>query len=183
MQKCQIGDGCVLDGVIIDKDAKVEPGVVLKGAADQPKETFKRAFVVRVEALCGKPFAESTARDHYHVLGQMVREHISRHWITTNERYRAQRWKQVYYLSIEFLLGRLLGNNLLNLGVRSVVEEGLRELGIRLEDVEECKADAGLGNGGLGRMSAVNIAHSGYFASDRTVAEYAAEIWGISPSM
>lgn len=63
-------------------------------------------------------------------------------------------FQEVYYLSIEFLLGRLLGNNLLNLGVRSVVEEGLRELGIRLEDVEECEADAGLGNGGLGRLAA-----------------------------
>lgn len=118
------------------------------------KETFQRAFVTRVEALCGKPFAESTARDHYHVLGQMVREHISRHWIATNERCRAERRKQVYYLSIEFLLGRLLGSNLLNLGVRPMVEEGLRELGIRLEDIEECEADAGLGNGGLGRLAA-----------------------------
>ncbi|MBW7641472.1 glycogen/starch/alpha-glucan phosphorylase [Geobacillus thermoleovorans] len=118
------------------------------------KETFQRAFVTRVEALCGKPFAESTARDHYHVLGHMVREHISRHWIATNERCRAERRKQVYYLSIEFLLGRLLGSNLLNLGVRPMVEEGLRELGIRLEDVEESEADAGLGNGGLGRLAA-----------------------------
>ncbi|MGG3922589.1 glycogen phosphorylase, partial [Geobacillus thermodenitrificans] len=77
------------------------------------KETFKQAFLIRLETLCGKQFEESTTRDHYYVLGHMVREHISRHWIATNERNRAQKRKQVYYLSIEFLLGRLLGSNLL----------------------------------------------------------------------
>jgi glycogen phosphorylase len=118
------------------------------------KDEFKKAFLKRLETLCGKRFEESTLRDQYNTLGNMVREYISQNWIQTNERNRARKQKQVYYLSIEFLLGRLLGSNLLNLGVRDVVEEGLRDLGIRLEDIEESEADAGLGNGGLGRLAA-----------------------------
>lgn len=118
------------------------------------KEEFKKTFLKRLEMLCGKRFEESTSRDQYYTLGSMVREYISQNWIQTNERNRARKQKQVYYLSIEFLLGRLLGSNLLNLGIRNVVEEGLNDLGIRLDDIEECEADAGLGNGGLGRLAA-----------------------------
>lgn len=118
------------------------------------KEEFKKMFLKRLEMLCGKRFEESTPRDQYHTLGNMVREYISQHWIQTNERNRARKQKQVYYLSIEFLLGRLLGSNLLNLGIRDIVEEGLNDLGIRLNDIEECETDAGLGNGGLGRLAA-----------------------------
>ncbi len=118
------------------------------------KEEFKKMFLKRLEMLCGKRFEESTLRDQYNTLGNMVREYISQNWIQTNERNRARKQKQVYYLSIEFLLGRLLGSNLLNLGIRDVVEEGLNDLGIRLDDMEEVEADAGLGNGGLGRLAA-----------------------------
>lgn len=118
------------------------------------KNEFKNSFLKRLEMMYGKTFAESTKRDQYQTLGNMVREHISSHWIQTNEWNRASNNKQVYYLSIEFLLGRLLGQNLLNLGIRDVVLEGFAELGIDLEEIEESEADAGLGNGGLGRLAA-----------------------------
>ena len=118
------------------------------------KETFKTAFANKVERMYGKSFSESTPRDHFHALGSLVREYISTNWIETNERNRATNNKQVYYLSIEFLLGRLLGNNLLNLGIRDCVKEGLAELGLDLQTIEEIEADAGLGNGGLGRLAA-----------------------------
>ena len=65
----------------------------------------------------------------------------------------------MYYLSIEFLLGRLLGSNILNLGIRDVCEQGLSELGISLQELEEVEADAGLGNGGLGRLAPVFSIH------------------------
>lgn len=118
------------------------------------KEEFKTVFLKKLEMMHGKRFEESTVRDQYQTLGNMVREYISQNWIQTNERSRANNHKKVYYLSIEFLLGRLLGSNLLNLGIRDVVEEGLRDLGIHLQDIEESEADAGLGNGGLGRLAA-----------------------------
>ncbi|MGY3716711.1 glycogen/starch/alpha-glucan phosphorylase [Sutcliffiella cohnii] len=118
------------------------------------KESFKRLYLKKLERMCGKKFDESTIRDQFQTLGSLIREHISKDWIETNERYRADNEKQVYYLSIEFLLGRLLGSNLLNLGIRDVVEEGLNDLGIDLHQLEEMEADAGLGNGGLGRLAA-----------------------------
>lgn len=102
----------------------------------------------------GKSFKESTVQDQYHTLGNMVREYISSDWIATNEAQRSNHSKQVYYLSIEFLLGKLLGQNLLNLGIKEVVEKGLKGLNISLEEIEEIEADAGLGNGGLGRLAA-----------------------------
>lgn len=102
----------------------------------------------------GKSFSESTKREQFQTLGHMIREYVSSDWIQTNEQYRSTGKKQVYYLSIEFLLGRLLRHNLMNLGIETVVSEGLQELGIDLEELEEIEADAGLGNGGLGRLAA-----------------------------
>jgi starch phosphorylase len=118
------------------------------------KDRFKESFLKRLESMCGKGFEESTKRDQYHTLGNMVREYISSKWIETNELYRSENKKQVYYLSIEFLLGRLLGQNLLNLDIKEIVEEGLSELNITLSEIEDCESDPALGNGGLGRLAA-----------------------------
>ncbi|MFX3624908.1 MAG: glycogen/starch/alpha-glucan phosphorylase [Ectobacillus sp.] len=118
------------------------------------KESFKAAFLEKLETTYGKSFKDSTLRDQYNTLGHMVREYISSRWIATNEKNRTENNKQMYYLSIEFLLGRLLGSNLLNLDILHVCKEGLEELGINLNDLEEQEADAGLGNGGLGRLAA-----------------------------
>ncbi|MBM7588345.1 starch phosphorylase [Bacillus pakistanensis] len=115
---------------------------------------FKEAFLKRLEMTYGKTFPESTLNDQYSTLGHMIREYISTNWIQTNENYRLNNEKQVYYLSIEFLIGRLLRQNLINLGIDKIVQEGLEDLGIKLEDLEEIEADAGLGNGGLGRLAA-----------------------------
>ncbi|QED49070.1 glycogen/starch/alpha-glucan phosphorylase [Cytobacillus dafuensis] len=118
------------------------------------KENFKQAFLQKLEMMCGKSFGESTKRDQFSTLGNMVREYISTEWINTNECYRTSKGKQVYYFSIEFLLGRLLYHNLLNLGIEDVVKDGLKDLGIDLCALEEIESDAGLGNGGLGRLAA-----------------------------
>jgi starch phosphorylase len=118
------------------------------------KIEFKETFIKRVETLCGKSFSESTERDFYQTLGSMIREYVSNDWIATNEQYYAAKGKQVYYLSIEYLLGKLLRQNLINLGIDGIVEKGLEDLGISLSELEEFEADAGLGNGGLGRLAA-----------------------------
>lgn len=118
------------------------------------KEGFKAAFLDKLETMYGKSFKDSTPRDQYNTLGHMIREYISSRWIATNERNRTENHKQMYYLSIEFLLGRLLGSNLMNLSIWKMCEEGLQELGISLNELEENEADAGLGNGGLGRLAA-----------------------------
>ncbi len=117
-------------------------------------ESFKSTFLEKLETMYGKSFKDSTTRDQYNTLGHMVREYMNSQWIATNESYRSGEQKQMYYLSIEFLLGRLLGSNILNLGIRDVCEQGLSELGISLQELEEVEADAGLGNGGLGRLAA-----------------------------
>lgn len=118
------------------------------------KQEFQKAFKKRIETLYGKRFKDSTLKEQYHTLGHMVREYISSCWIETNEAVRANNQKQLYYLSIEFLLGRLLGSYLQNLGIRDIVSEGLKELNIALEEVEEYEDDAALGTGGLGRLAA-----------------------------
>ncbi|CAF1729636.1 Glycogen phosphorylase [Bacillus subtilis] len=116
------------------------------------KERFADLFLKRLEMTCGKSFKDSAKLDQYKTLGNMVREYISADWIETNEKSRSNSGKQTYYLSIEFLLGQLLEQNLMNLGVRDVVEAGLKEIGINLEEILQIENDAGLGNGGLGRM-------------------------------
>ncbi|MDQ0196900.1 glycogen/starch/alpha-glucan phosphorylase [Neobacillus ginsengisoli] len=118
------------------------------------KTEFKETFLKRLEMLYGKSFSESSERDHYQTLGNMIREYVSNDWIKTNESYLAGKEKQVYYLSIEYLLGKLLRQNLINLGIEDTVQQGLHELGIDLSELEELEADAGLGNGGLGRLAA-----------------------------
>lgn len=118
------------------------------------KETFKSYFEERFEKIHGKSVDEATPMDLYKTLGNMIREFASKDWIKTNKKYQEKGVKQVYYLSMEFLLGRLLGSNLLNLGIRDVVEAGLKDLGFNLDEIEEQEPDAGLGNGGLGRLAA-----------------------------
>lgn len=112
------------------------------------KEAFKQVFTELLVSRLGKGLEEATAEDAYKILGGMIREFVGSQWAASNRTYRDTKQKQVYYFSMEFLIGRLLGANLLNLGLLDIVRSGLKELGWELEELEEQEPDAGLGNGG-----------------------------------
>ncbi len=93
----------------------------------------------------------------YVALALSVRDRMVERWISTQDRYYKEDVKRVYYLSLEFLMGRTLGNSLVNLGLMDATSAALHELGYSLEDLREAEWDAGLGNGGLGRLAACFI--------------------------
>ena len=96
----------------------------------------------------------ATPRDWYSTSAYTVRDHVIQRWVNTVEAYAEQDPKRVYYLSLEFLIGRMLFNAALNLGINDEVREGLKTLGHNMEEVVEKEHDAALGNGGLGRLAA-----------------------------
>lgn len=118
------------------------------------KNEFKQAFKCRLETKFGKTINEATNNDAYKTLGQLVREHVSKNWIDTTHYYQENKEKQVYYFSMEFLMGRLMQTNIDNAGLTNIIKESLEELGFNLDEVFEQEHDAGLGNGGLGRLAA-----------------------------
>lgn len=114
------------------------------------KEEFKRSFVTRMEYKgMGK-----TTELAYETLWEMTQEWIQDRWNRTSQLYKDNNEKQLYYFSIEFLIGRVLGQNLINLNFYDTVKEGLDELGLQLSEIEEMETEPGLGNGGLGRLAA-----------------------------
>ncbi len=106
--------------------------------------------------LCHTLGRNITSEDYYlfKALSYTVRDRLMSHWKQTWDAYNAEKIKKAYYLSMEFLVGRSLANNLLNLGIETETEQALHDLGLSLEEIEEVERDAGLGNGGLGRLAA-----------------------------
>ena len=118
------------------------------------KEEFKTHFLTRLEMMCGKSFAESTSGDQFDTLGHMIREYIVRIGLQRMNDIVQLKLNKYIIFRLNFYLGRLLGNNLLNLGITDVIVDGLKDLGILLTEIEKEEPDAGLGNGGLGRLAA-----------------------------
>ena len=116
------------------------------------KEELRKQIEKYVKVSFGKEISEATEFEVYRALGQAIMEDIAEDWYETNKLYSQK--KQAYYFSAEFLMGRALGNNLINLGVLDEVKEVLRELGIDYNKVEDAEEDSALGNGGLGRLAA-----------------------------
>lgn len=106
--------------------------------------------------LCHTLGRNITSDDYYlyKALSYTMRDRLMSHWKKTWEAYNEKKLKKAYYLSMEFLIGRSLTNNLLNLGVESETQQAMYDLGLNLEEIEEAERDAGLGNGGLGRLAA-----------------------------
>jgi len=118
------------------------------------KKTLKKAYVNKFLEMHGIELKEGNNQQKYDALASLVRDYVTRTWLKTNKKYNKTGEKQVYYFSMEFLLGRLLGDALLNIGVRDVCLEALSDLNIKLEELENFEQDQALGNGGLGRLAA-----------------------------
>ena len=117
-------------------------------------ETIRTSFVDHMEYSLGKDEYSATKHDCYSSIALTVRDRLIERWIETQQTYYKRNVKRVYYLSLEFLIGRALGNSLINLGLYNESDSALRELGYSLEELRETEWDAGLGNGGLGRLAA-----------------------------
>lgn len=114
------------------------------------KKKFKQAFKSKMYSLYAQPIEEASKDEIFRVLCCVIKDFIAKEWVGT----RIDKEKAVFYFSMEFLIGRQLQSNLLNLDVENEIEQGLKELGIDLNEIIETEPDPGLGNGGLGRLAA-----------------------------
>ncbi len=118
------------------------------------KEKLKEAVFENIKTQFRKTIDQVSDDQVFHAVAYAVRDIIVDQWIETHKTYEEKDSKTVYYLSMEFLMGRALGNNMINLQVNQVIKEVLEELGFDLNVIEDQEPDAGLGNGGLGRLAA-----------------------------
>ncbi len=116
--------------------------------------SLRNGFLDHCQFSEGRPLARATAADRFTAIALTIRDRLMHRWSHTQAEYQRLDPKRVYYLSAEFLLGRALGNNLLALGLHDRIRQTLAELGVDLSDLLEEEPDAGLGNGGLGRLAA-----------------------------
>src|SRR5258708_38078925 len=117
-------------------------------------ESLRRGFLDHLRFSRGKSPANATTYDRFTALALTVRDRLANRWVSTQRAYFDQGVKRAYYLSAEYLLGRALGNNLMNMGLLETAHAVLKQEGIDLDQLLETEEDAGLGNGGLGRLAA-----------------------------
>ncbi|MDX2129190.1 MAG: glycogen/starch/alpha-glucan phosphorylase [Chloroherpetonaceae bacterium] len=136
------------------KTAKKEVHPEKNGFTQNDVTTLKESFFRHLEFTLAKDKYSASARDKYLSLSHSICDRLIERWLYTQQTYYNHDAKRLYYLSMEFLIGRSLSNSIVNLGMEKEVRECLSELGYSLEDLEELESDAGLGNGGLGRLAA-----------------------------
>ena len=115
---------------------------------------LRRSFLAHVSYTRAKGWGSATPLDRFMAIAMATRDRLTERWVATQRTYQERDVKRVCYLSAEYLLGRALGNNLVAMGLLDAAREALSELGVSLEDLLEVEQDAGLGNGGLGRLAA-----------------------------
>lgn len=118
------------------------------------KELFKRSVLYNVKTLYRKTLKEATPQQIFQAVAYAIKDQIVDRWLASQQEFEKQDPKTVYYLSMEFLMGRALGNNIINLQANKAVREAMTELGLELDVIEDQEPDAALGNGGLGRLAA-----------------------------
>lgn len=136
---------------------KGDKKVAVSKEYEKLKENLKNRFISSAHIMFGRDIHDLQMNDIYKTVAAVAKQIISENWIKTNKAYMDRQVKQVYYFSIEFLMGRLLKSNLINLGIEDAVKEVMEELDLNLQDAIEEEPDAGLGNGGLGRLAACFI--------------------------
>ena len=131
------------------------------------KEDFKKRVVAVLRAFYRRKIDDATPQQIFMASAYAVKDFMIDSWIATHKAYDEQDVKTVYYMSMEFLMGRTLGNLMINIGCYDEVKEALKELGTDINAIEDCEPDAALGNGGLGRLAACfldSLATLGYSA-------------------
>ncbi|MCK4744309.1 MAG: glycogen/starch/alpha-glucan phosphorylase [Sulfuriflexus sp.] len=121
---------------------------------DADVRALKHSLANRLEYSAGKDASTATPHDWLNTASYVVRDRLMERWIETMRSYHTHDVKRVYYLSLEFLMGRTLTNGMLNLGMSDECEKSLHEVGVDMEEIRDLEPDAGLGNGGLGRLAA-----------------------------
>ena len=117
-------------------------------------ESIRHSIANRLEYSVGKDPYTATTRDWFNVASYVVRDRLAERWMETMRSYYRENTKRVYYLSMEFLIGRTLMNSLLNMGIYDDAAKAFEEIGLNLDEICEAEPDAALGNGGLGRLAA-----------------------------
>ncbi len=138
----------------IKKDNNEEKLIWADLHKEMTSKGIKMSFFVNRIFTLAKDNYSSTIYDNYRALAFTIRDRIVERWMQTQQRYHKENLKRVYYLSMEFLIGRLLGNFIYNLGIEKQTYEAVEDLGFDVDELREQEADAGLGNGGLGRLAA-----------------------------
>ncbi|KAB0799502.1 hypothetical protein PPYR_07382 [Photinus pyralis] len=129
--------------------------ISVRGIAEvEDVNQIKKSFNRHLHYTLVKDRNVSTPRDYYFALAHTVRDHLVSRWIRTQQHYYEKDPKRVYYLSLEYYMGRSLTNTMINLGIQTSCDEALYQLGLDIEELEDIEEDAGLGNGGLGRLAA-----------------------------
>ncbi len=140
--------------MLISTTPKASSAQAKQTLATFDKELFKRSVLYNVKTLYRKTLEEASEQQIFQAVSYAIKDVIIDHWLETQKEYEKKDPKTVYYLSMEFLMGRALGNNLINLQAYGEVKKALNELGIDINMVEDQEPDAALGNGGLGRLAA-----------------------------
>ncbi len=117
-------------------------------------DDFKHSYINNLKYRLVKEEETATNYDRFLSLAYGIRDRLVENWVSTQRVYRSQKVKRVYYFSLEFLIGRTLGNSILNLRIEKNLLKAMDEFGLKLEEVRDAELDAGLGNGGLGRLAA-----------------------------
>lgn len=145
--------------------ATTSSGITLRDTFD--KELFKRSVLYNIKTLYRKTPEEATDQQIFQAVAYAIKDQVVDMWLDTQQQYEKKDPKTVYYLSMEFLMGRALGNMMINMKAYKPVAEALEELGLNLDVIEDQEPDAALGNGGLGRLAACfldSLATLGYSA-------------------